>query len=182
MNIRSVKPSSTVLIAVVALVIGLESPAMAHQANVAVHKIRGSELVSNSVTGKQIKESTLGVVPEAKRLPPLKWHVITTFIASDHWVSYGSPYFPAAYALDSQGVVHFRGAIKNTLGMAGSVAFLLPTALQPTHFVNLAFDSQGGVTGDLEINGANVAPNAPAGGVTAVAAYTSLDGVTYSVR
>jgi hypothetical protein len=182
MRFRRFSPFTTVAVAAVALMIGLATPAMAHQATVVAHKISGSDLKPNSVTGKQIKESTLGVVPEAKKLTPLRWHVINNFIASDHWENYGPPYFPAAYAVDSQGIVHFRGAIKNTAGLAGSVVFLLPVALEPASFVNMPVASQSDVIGQLSINGDNVAIYSPAGGAAQVSAYTSLDGVTYSIR
>jgi hypothetical protein len=181
MRVRRLPPVTAVAIAAVALMIGLATPAMAHQARVVAHKISGSDLKPNSVTGKQIKESTLGVVPEARKLTPLRWHR-ATLIASDNWVNYGSPYYPAEYALDSQGIVHFRGAIKNTSGLAGSVAFLVPKALEPASYVNMPTASDDGVIGEVEINLDNVAIYAPPGGVAQVADYTSLDGVTYSIR
>jgi hypothetical protein len=65
MNVRRLTSSGTVAIAAVALVIGLTAPALAHEANVVAHKISGSDLKKNSVTGKQIKESTLATVPSA---------------------------------------------------------------------------------------------------------------------
>lgn len=65
MRINRFQPSGAVAIAVVALVIGLEAPAMAHQVRVVAHQISGSSIKANTVTGKQVKESSLGVVPKA---------------------------------------------------------------------------------------------------------------------
>jgi hypothetical protein len=51
--------------------------------SIAVQSIPGNRLMVNSLTGRQIKESTLGTVPTAtlaataSKLPPLKWHPVT---------------------------------------------------------------------------------------------------------
>jgi hypothetical protein len=65
MKLSRFKPSATVSVAVIALVIGLEAPAMAHQVRVVAAKISGSQIKPDTVTGKQVKESTLGTVPKA---------------------------------------------------------------------------------------------------------------------
>jgi hypothetical protein len=68
MKVHRFTTAGTIAIAAAALVIGLTAPAVAHQANIAAHKISGSRLKNNSVTGKQIKESTLATVPNAAKL------------------------------------------------------------------------------------------------------------------
>lgn len=94
MNLHRFKPSSAVAIAVVALVIGLEAPAMAHQVNVIAHEISGSSikphsiagnrLKNNTVTGAQVKESTLAAVPDASKLggKPAKDYVTTSTVST----------------------------------------------------------------------------------------------------
>lgn len=142
MKLRSLKPSATVLVAAVALVIGLEAPAMAHQVKVAAHRVSGStikkhsiagnRLKHNTLTGTQIKESTLGTVPRATtatKLPPLKWHPITHFLNGWKRDTGDTGTLSVAYAVDAQGVVHLRGTI--TGGTAGTDAFALPAAVAP---------------------------------------------------
>jgi len=41
------------------------------------------------------------------------------------------------YAKDSLGVVHLRGGLKVSAGCSGAVAFVLPTALRPSHTMGL---------------------------------------------
>jgi hypothetical protein len=179
MNARKFKPSATVLIAAAALVVGLEAPAAAHQI---AHKISGSELKPNSVTGKQIKESTLATVPtakEARTLPPLVWHKITTFTNS--WVDYGHGTRPAAYAVDAQGILHFRGMVSG--GLEGNLAFTLPKKLLPA---DTAIEIP--VQGSAGIGYLYVSPGQHGIDLESQPSFddhleggTSLDGVSYSV-
>jgi hypothetical protein len=126
MNMRRIRPTGTMLVAIVALIIGLEAPAMAHQVNVAAHKISGSELKNNSVTGKQVKESTLGVVPKAKTLTTPKLHVITKF--QDGWIDYGENEDPAGYYKDGLGIVHLTGSVSG--GTVPDEVFRLPVGFR----------------------------------------------------
>lgn len=189
MNVRRLKPSGTVLVAAVALVIGLEAPAMAHQVNVAAHKlsgssikvhsIKGNRLKPNTLTGKQIKESTLGTVPKAKTastLPALKWHPITHFL--NGWKNAdiaGTRH--TAYAVDAQGIVRLRGAISGGTG----IAFTLPSGLAPkTIDLDIpAVMGDKGSSGYLQIVGVNVEPadgTLPAG---TAEFFTCLEGVSF---
>jgi hypothetical protein len=134
MNVRRFKPSGTVLLVAGALVIGMELPAMAHQVNVVAHKISGSDIKPNTVTGRQVKESTLGTVPSAKRaskLPSLKWH---TLALTNGWSNFYAKQ-PAAWAVDAQGVVHLRGAV--TGGSEDFPFATLPGRLAPKVEVDL---------------------------------------------
>jgi hypothetical protein len=127
MNTRTLSPAITVvMVAAVALVVGLAAPATAHQL---VHKINGSDIKANTVTGKQIKESTLAAVPEAKTLPKLAWHSLA--LESGWSMSTSGFQRPPAYAVDAQGIIHFRGAIQGTTEAIGHVAFVLPSGLVP---------------------------------------------------
>jgi hypothetical protein len=184
MNIRTFKPSGTVLIAAVALVIGLEAPAAAHQvaqqisgSTIKVHSIAGNRLKANTLTGKQIKESTLGTVPKAKlatTLPKMVWHNVTLKNSWTTGLGYGSP----QWAVDAEGIVHLRGYI--TGGTVGDAAFTLPAAERPAHN-----------TGTVVLNEASSASYlfiVPAGGVevfnliadTNAGAGIFLNGVTFS--
>jgi hypothetical protein len=142
MNVRRFKPTGTMIVVVAALVIGLEAPAMAHQVNVAAHKISGSELKNNSVTGKQVKESTLGVVPKAKKLTKPKLHKLTTLESG--WSDYGESENPAGYYKDGLGVVHLTGAIAG--GTVANYAFTLPKGFRGEGFFSVSSSDSGGTS------------------------------------
>jgi hypothetical protein len=188
MNIRRIKPSGTVLIVAAALVIGLEAPAMAHQVNVAAHKISGTSIATHSIpgnrlknntlTGTQIKESTLGTVPRAttaSKLPALVWHPLKL---QNSWVTYTTAFRTPSYAIDAQGFVHLAGAIKD--GTSSSYAFILPAGARPLYPMQLATDGNNGVSIRLEVE-----PNGqvkPEDGTTVAATaalFTGLDGVEF---
>jgi hypothetical protein len=167
------------VIAAVALVIGLEAPAAAHQI---AHKISGSDLKSNSVTGKQVKESTLGVVPEAKTLPPLKWHKL---VLKHGWSSVQG-YRPAAYAVDAQGIVHFRGEITGgATGVTDTVAFTLPPNVAPPAAHDTVLPVWVG-NGDVEyfivIKGAFYPEADSPQGEINIQKFADLEEITYSSR
>ena len=183
------------LIAGGGLVVGLAAPAAAHEAaglingkSIAVHSIPGDRLKANTLTGKQIDEASLGPVRRATtatKLPPLKWHLITHFVAGDGWENAGKGLLPAAYAVDGEGYVHLRGALKNTNGTVyDSEAFTLPASvLSPSVSVNLPFaDGTSGYTGTLFVDGGVISPEEPyqvTGPDTAAAVETDLDGLVF---
>jgi hypothetical protein len=174
MKVGRITPSGAVLLAATALVIGVEAPAMAHQV---AHKIDGSTLKSNSVTGKQIKESTLGIVPKAAALPALKWHKIALI---NSWVSVSTKR-PASWAIDAQGIVHLRGEIEN--GAAFHAAFVLPAAATPEVILIVPVSVNGLDNGDLDIGpSGQVNPYGPDGGVIQTSQPVVLDAVTYSAK
>jgi hypothetical protein len=186
MNVRRFTPSGTVLVAAVALVIGMEAPAMAHQVDVMArhisgttikaHSIPGDRLKNNTLTGTQIKESTLGTVPRARTLPPLVWHEITSFVHG--WGNVGQGRLDAAYAVDAQGIVHFRGSISG--GTSGTLAFTLPASLLPTTRIFSVPAVVDGSFGYLAINDGGVAPTDGTGTLSGSASTaTSLTGVTF---
>jgi hypothetical protein len=179
MTIGKLKPSGTVLIAAVALVIGLEAPAAAHQV---AHKISGSDLKPNSVTGKQVKESSLAVVPEARTLPPLKWHRL---VMQNGWSSVVGDR-PAAYAVDAQGIVHLRGEITGgTNGTTDNVAFTLPADAAPpaTHDTTLPVAAANGFLEYFTIIKGDFYPEAYDGpGEAAIQSSANLEGITFSAR
>ncbi len=82
MRINRLGPLPTLVVAVVALIVGLATPAAAHQVNVIAHKISGSQLKPNSVTGKQVKESTLATVPSAKNATELGGKKASSYIST----------------------------------------------------------------------------------------------------
>jgi hypothetical protein len=127
------------LIAAGGLVVGLAVPAAAHEAShlidgksIAIQSIPGNRLKVNTLTGRQIKESTLGTVPhatEAQKLPALVWHSVTL---ENGWTTSNPAYGLPKWAVDAQGIVHLRGFISG--GTIGATAFTLPAAESPVHF------------------------------------------------
>lgn len=180
-----------------ALVVGLAVPAAAHEAghlidgrSIAVQSIPGNRLKVNTVTGRQIKESTLGTVPSAEhattatsatKLPALVWHPITTF--ENNWVDFGVPERPAAYAVDTQGIVHLRGVIKG--GSSGTAAFTLPASVDVGSdeiFIPVVSDDNSYISA-IEIFDGSVYPTSGGGDPSdAVTGFTGLDGVTFSAN
>ncbi len=187
MRTHRLTAASALLLAAGGLVVGLAAPAAGREAShlingntIKKHSISGNRLKANTVTGAQIKESTLSAVPtatQAKTLPPLKWHAVTL---ENGWTNYGDLVErPAAYAVDAQGIVHLRGAIKS--GTSGTIAFTLPAGLVPAK-LDVDVPMICGPVGNtcyLDVSDNAVAPNDS--GVAdpgSVANYTSLEGVT----
>jgi hypothetical protein len=163
------------------VVVGLALPAAAHEVStlingrsIELHSIPGNRMMPNTLTGKQINESTLGTVPRAATLPALKWHRITDFFAG--WSAF--PGRPPAYAIDAQGIVHLEGAIHG--GMPTYRAFEIPAdVVGPTSAVDMTVACGGpGQYGELSLSAGSAVVSD--GGVTSYCDdFTSLDGVTF---
>jgi hypothetical protein len=171
--------STTAAAVVVAFTLGVAAPAAAHEA---AKKVSGSTLKANSVTGKQVKESTLHIVPKAKlalkakvaltakALPPLVWHNLTL---RNDWTLVGT--VQPSYAVDAQGIVHLRGVMAGTID---TEAFVLPVKARPHVQIALMNEISLNATGVLLINSDGaVYPQTKAN--TGTNNYDSLDGVSY---
>ena len=103
---------------------------------------------------------------------PLKngWETATVF--SSH---------PPAYAIDAQGVVHLRGAMRNPDNEILS-AFTLPPEVRPEHVINVPTATFRGV-GRLLISagGEGSALNSVGGDFDALV-FTSLEGISYPLH
>jgi hypothetical protein len=164
------------------LVVGLSAPAAAREASalingrsIAIQSIPGNRLQVNGVTGRQVRESTLGTVPSAKtavtakRLAPLVWHKLTLL---NGW----GPALNgrvASYAVDSQGIVHLRGSMYN-ITPTNSILFDLPLSLAPATAIRLP-DAEQGTVGVLviSVDGSVAMDN------SGTAQFISLDGLTW---
>jgi hypothetical protein len=190
MSTHRVKTASMVAIAAGGLVVGLAVPAAGREANllingasIAKHSIAGNRLKANTLTGKQIKESSLGTVPRAKSLTKLVWHPITL---ENGWVSgSGGPppnYRSPAYAIDAQGLVHFRGTLEG--GVAGTYAFVLPKAAAPRAglVIDTPMMASGGNAGFLLISSDGVAPSQGQATAADVEDLSVLEGITFDAH
>ena len=174
------------LIAAGGLVVGLAVPAAARETShlingksIAIQSIPGNRLKVNTLTGRQIKESTLGTVPKAtlaRKLPALVWHPITTF--ENGWTNFGDSTYPAAYALDAQGTVQLRGAVAG--GTEGEIAFTLPASLVNPSFTDLPVQGNEGMGYLQTFAGGNVEIKSQPGATSDMSTYTELSGVTFS--
>ena len=189
MNVRS--RSRTFAAVAAALVVGLAAPAGAHVVRQLAHRIDGStikkdsmpgnRIVSNSVTGKQIVESTLGHVPyatkagTAAKLPPLVWHNLKL---ANGWSIVLGDRIPA-YAVDAMGIVHLRGAM--CCGTTAQ-AFSLPASARPGKTAYLLVFSQGAYAAELVVLPTGKAYVYSGGGAPAnsTTSLTSLEGVTFA--
>lgn len=114
------RPTPALIISILALIIATSGGAYAVVQSrqpgnkvIKVNSLSGNRLKNDSVTGKKIKESTLGKVPSAAKadsLPALVWHPITltSSFTTFSTALYGGP---AMYAKDALGFVHLKGAL-----------------------------------------------------------------------
>jgi hypothetical protein len=184
MRARISSPLGAGVLAAAALLVGLAAPAVAHQATTIAHKISGTSIAKHSIPGNRLKAHTVAgkqIKPHSvtsKQIKALTWHPITSF--ENGWVAYGTPERAPAYAVDAQGIVHLRGALK---AGTDSGAFTLPASILPSG-IALNEPLLVGSSGDLgliQING-GVASIRPGDGTssTAPASFTDLEGVTWS--
>jgi hypothetical protein len=183
---------SAVLAAVAAggVVLGLAVPAAAHEAghlingaSIKPHTIAGDRLKNNTVTGAQVKESTLGTVPRAgtasvaTSLPGLVW---VPLVLHNSWTAYGHGYDAPAYAIDTQGIVHLRGAMDGS--PSSSVAFSFPSSiLSPEVQAQYPVAANNATIALMTVtDGAFVPLDGPAT-AGSVASFTDIDGITFAV-
>jgi len=171
-------------------------------ADLAKNAVSSSTVKNDSLTGSDIKESTLGpvttaqiaghastadhanvagaadhalVADKANALPALTW---VPLALTNNWKNYSpTTSRPAAYAVDAQGIVHFRGRIYFGVG----TAFTMPAALSPSEDVYLVVDEVNAHTGRLAVAAdGQVTIASDPDFANAGSSFTSLDGLTYA--
>ncbi|HEX3706796.1 MAG TPA: hypothetical protein VHV76_09215 [Mycobacteriales bacterium] len=174
------------MIGVTALAVALGGSAAAASAAlqkgdklIAKHSLSGNRLHNNTVTGAQVKESTLGAVPKAKALTPLVWHDFTLLNA---WQNYGASYSGTPqYAKDGAGFVHLRGAIAHA--SATSVLFAsLPDGFRPAEahdWLNVASTNDDSTPVPVALDVESSGDILVEAGVGASLAFVSLAGVEF---
>lgn len=190
MNVRS--RWGTLAAVGAAFVVGLTAPAGAHAVRHLVQQIDGASIkkdsmpgnriVTNTVTGTQVAESTLGHVPyatkagTAAKLPTLVWHTLTLI---NDWSAVIGDRTPA-YAIDAEGIVHLRGAM--CCGATATQAFSLPASARPGKNAFLLAFSQGAYAAELAVlsSGKVYVYNGGGAPANSTASLTSLEGVTFA--
>jgi hypothetical protein len=185
------RPSPAMVVACIALFIAVGGTALASviittNSEVAKNTISGhappsgdhANIIKDSITGADIKESTLGPVPAlaapealhqvgASGQPPFQ----------NGWKNYGFSSAPAAFYKDREGVVHLQGTITGATTTPSSV-FSLPPGYRPAvtqEFAALTVDSgPTRVINQLEVqSGGDVVLYDPVG------IWASLSGITF---
>jgi hypothetical protein len=148
---------------------------------IAKRTLSGNRLRLNTVTGAEVKEGSLGKVPKAdlaSRLPALVWHQL---VLVNDWTNYNGIQRPPAWALDAQGIVHFRGAIKETAPTDDTFAHL-PIAVRPVVAVWLPTDMESANTGRVNVFSDGGLVVEATVDIVDARAFTNLDGLTYSLH
>jgi len=182
------KPSPALAVSIVALVVATTGTATAATSLVngnsliKQHSLSGNRLHNHTLTGTQINVKKLGTVPlatKAKTLPKLTWHKLTLI---NGWADYHGPTDKRipAYAVDAQGIVHFRGGLIHT-GIANPVFTILPASVRPTQIVWLTADTNVATTGRIDISTDGTVQTQDGSVTGQAAAFTSLDGITYAL-
>ena len=160
-------------VAILALVVAMSGSAIAIQRVgqngdnlIAPRTLSGNRLRLNTVTGQEVAD--------------LVWHPLTLI---NGWVNYNGSVRPPAWAMDAQGIVHFRGAIMQSSG-SNRIFTRLPIAIRPAVNVWLPSDLNSAHPGRLDVYASGVVyEQSPDNADNASAqAFTDLDGVTYSVH
>ena len=201
-RISRLRPSPAMAVALTALVISMGGTAVAASHLISGDKLikrgtlSGNRLRSHTLTGAQINLSRLGVVPAAAQaaqasnaahatvadtanaLPALRWVPLTL---TNGWIDTFGPNDARtpAMAIDAQGVVHFRGVIRNDTTSTDQFA-VAPAQFRPTQVValstNLKFSKPGVI--DISPSGTMTVTDPSTTGLEF--AFTNLDGLTYA--
>lgn len=181
------RPSPTLLIAILALVVALCGATTAGYAagkangNSLIKKssLSGNRLKPDSVSGKQVAEGTLRTVPRAALADKATVADRTTLAAvvpltpGTGWESGDSGFAPAGYRIDGSGFVHLSGILRRTSGSSGLMA-TLPAAARPSTTIDAPVLTFAGEPGGISIE--------PDGRVQTFGGnpmYVSLEGVVY---
>jgi hypothetical protein len=187
MKIGNPHPAAALAVAFLALIAAVSGTAVAVVAGqngdnlITKRTLSGDRLRLNTVTGKEVNESKLKTVPKANRaahLPPLVWHNLTLL---NDWENYNGTARPPAWAVDAQGVVHFRGAIDQST--PGSDVFArLPQAARPSVDLWLATDMVDASTGRIDLDSSGFMNVEATVSIADAQDFTNLDGITYTLR
>jgi len=153
-----------VVIAVLALVVALCGTTMAGYAAgkasgnslIKKHSLSGNRLKADSVTGKEVAEGSLGVVPSAANaanaaraaladaVPVPAFHPLAT---SPGWTAL-TGVRALGWRKDVSGVVHLQGQVRRTSGSSADIATLPPEIRPDADACVLAFTA-GGTVGSV---------------------------------
>jgi hypothetical protein len=207
-QLRIHRPTAAMVVACTALFLALGGSAVAALGGltngdslIAKHSLSGNRLRDHTVTGTQVAAGTLGKVPsahlsdaavaanfansaghaaladKASGLPALTWVPLTLI---NGWTDYNNdPARTPAIAIDAEGIVHLRGAIRNPSATFNPQFAVLPTQFRPTTTLWLTADTVNATTGRIDIVTTGQASTEDPTATANSALFTSLDGITY---
>ena len=182
------RPSLGTIVGSLALIVAMSGTAVAVTTAQSGDKLirhrslSGNRLRHNTVTGYEINESSLGTVPRAAKanaLPALAWHPFT-FV--NGWRNvFPDTARPAGWAIDAQGIVHFRGLVGASSQNCSPTFATIPTSILPPDLeVNVPiFAIEAGVA---RLNVSTTGAVAIYGGTTAACGDNNLEGVTFTTK
>jgi hypothetical protein len=170
MHFRIRRPSPALFVAMLALIVAMSGSAFAIQkatqggdSLITKRTLSGNRLRLNTVSGAEVAD--------------LAWHNLSLLHG---WSAHYEGLRPPAWAIDAQGIVHFRGAIRQPTG-SDEVFARLPIAVRPSTYVWVSTNTGNfGEAGRVLVE--------PTGQIRAVGidqsnaqVFTSLDGLTYAL-
>jgi hypothetical protein len=179
MKVKQLRSLPMMLVAAGGLVVGLALPAAAHDAS---HLINGKSIAKNSIPANRLKKHSV----TATQVAPLVWHRVTVF--EDGWTNFGNGQTDLAYAVDSAGILHLRGVIKNTVESTNlnAVVCSLPASALPHAVTASVAIGVGGVyayPATLSVNGGGLAiVTKDASAAVPAVTETDLNGASFAVR
>jgi hypothetical protein len=118
--------------------------------------------------------ATAATVESQSPAAPVVWHKLKLI---NGWSYGGFGSFHAAYYVDANHVLHFRGSAR--MGNIGSAAFRLPKGVRPSHVLSLPIYASAGVQEMNILPNGNVIPFDQTGTDSFVRDFTSFDGVSF---
>jgi hypothetical protein len=170
-------PATTVL-AVLALVVALAGTSLAgyaagKQSGDAVIKkksLSGNRLKADTVTGKQVRESSLGVVPRAALADRVPTAAFTPLVLEDFTAYTANGYGAPGWRKDVSGFVHLEGHVESD---SGELIATLPVGARPASRMNFVVPQNGAPA--VVVLGPDGVLSLGAGGTFNV----SLDGISF---
>ena len=131
-----------------------------------------SAFVKSSITSLALL-ALLGTTASAT---PLKWTKLTLV---NGWTAYAASTRAPTAAIDADGIVHLRGAMREATG-ADTTAFTLPANMRPNKTVYVTTNMIDGAAGRLVIYASGEVLVDLPGPFSDAQEFTSLEGVTFS--
>jgi hypothetical protein len=147
MRARLSRPSPALVVASLALLVALGGTAFAAPirhfvasidgSNIKNHSIAGVKLKDNTVTGKQIKEASLGTVPHAANASAVGGYTVRKVF-----------YAPTHNSATPKTILHLGGLVLNATCSHGDLEVVMTSTSAHAHLASEMFNSAGGGNAD----------------------------------
>jgi len=136
----------------------------------AADSVTTSKIVDDTITRNDIKEGTI----TGTEVADLEWH---TFNLINGWENFNGVLRPPAWAVDAQGVIHLRGAVRS--GESPSFA-RIPAAYRPSTYVYVSTNLEDSEVGRIVIDPTGYLQADYQDSFSFAIGFTSLDGVAWA--